>query len=175
MLDFAAWLEATPLSITIQTKGWVIPLVQSIHILMIGIVFVSILMIALRVLGKVRMDQAFAEVWNRFSPWMWTALVVMVLTGIVLVIGEPLRQFASLSFWLKMTLLAIGVVSAVVFGRALRSAATVPGLPVGDEPQFSTGTRAVAIVTVVLWLAIIFLGRAIAYDVEVWGSWSLAL
>jgi hypothetical protein len=30
------------------------------------------------------------------------------------------------------------------------------------------------VATVVLWLAIIFLGRAIAYDVEVWGSLSLA-
>jgi hypothetical protein len=27
---------------------------------------------------------------------------------------------------------------------------------------------------VILWLAVIFLGRAIAYDVEVWGPWSPA-
>ena len=39
--------------------------------------------------------------------------------------------------------------------------------------QFSAGRKAAAVATVVLWLAIIFLGRAIAYDVEVWGSLSL--
>jgi hypothetical protein len=69
-----------------------------------------------------------------------------------------------------MALLAIGVTSAVVFGRSLKSAAfaTRPGL------EFSVGAKSAAAVTVVLWLAIIFLGRAIAYDVEVWGSLSLA-
>lgn len=175
MFDFAEWLQATPLSIAIQSTGWVVPLFQSIHILMIGIVFISILMIALRVLEKVRMDQAFVDVWNRFSPWMWTGLVIMVLSGIVLVIGEPLRQFSSLSFWLKMGLLAIGATSAILFSRSLK-AATEPGLlPAGGDPQFSARTRSAAVVTIVLWLAIIFLGRAIAYDVEVWGSWSLAL
>lgn len=174
MFDFAEWLQATPLSVAIQSTGWVVPLFQSIHILMIGIVFVSILMIALRVLEMVRMDQAFADVWNRFSPWMWTGLVVMALTGVVLVIGEPLRQFSSLSFWLKMGLLAVGTVSAVLFSRSLRFAAQ-PGLPADEEPQFSAGTRSAAVATVLLWLAIIFLGRAIAYDVEVWGSLSLAL
>jgi hypothetical protein len=30
-----------------------------------------------------------------------------------------------------------------------------------------------AVATVCMWLFIIFLGRAIAYDVEVWGSWHL--
>ena len=40
---------------------------------------------------------------------------------------------------------------------------------VGDQ-QFPGGAKAVAAGTVLLWLFIIFLGRAIAYDVEVWGS-----
>jgi hypothetical protein len=39
--------------------------------------------------------------------------------------------------------------------------------------EFSPGAKAVAAGIVVVWLAIIFLGRAIAYDVEVWGSLSL--
>ena len=34
------------------------PLVQAIHIVMIGIVFVSLLVICLRVLGRVRMDES---------------------------------------------------------------------------------------------------------------------
>jgi uncharacterized membrane protein SirB2 len=171
MLDFAEWLQATPLSVTIQSVGWVIPLLQSIHILMIGIVFVSILMIALRVLQRARMDEAFRAVWGRFAPWLWSGLVVMTLTGLLLVIGEPVRELTSTSFWLKMALLAVGVAGAVGFGRSLRAAA----FATAAEPDFSTASKSAAIATVVLWLAIIFLGRAIAYDVEVWGPLSLAL
>jgi hypothetical protein len=73
---------------------------------------------------------------------------------------------SALSFWLKMTLLAIGVVSALAFGRSVgRASATAAP---------SSGARIVAVATVVLWLAIIFLGRSIAYDVEIWESWHLA-
>jgi hypothetical protein len=200
--QFGEWLQETGVSKTIQSVDWMIPLLQSIHIIMIGVVFVSSLMIALRVLGRVRADEPFASVWRRFAPWMWSGLVVMAVTGLVLIVGEPVREFTALSFWLKMSLIAIGVVTSALFGRALgREAAArgsrtdgsrnagadasgVPGVPgaaglpgaagaSASAQEFSAASKAVAIATVAIWLAIIFLGRAIAYDVEVWGSLSL--
>jgi uncharacterized protein DUF6644 len=162
------WLHATALSHTIQEVSWAVPLLQSIHILTIGIVFVSSLMIALRVLGRMRADEPFAAVWSRFAPWMWGGVGVMATTGILLVVGEPEREFGALSFWIKMTLVLIGVIGTALLGRTLlRSAAPAEG------PGFSGAAKAGAIALTVLWLAIIFLGRAIAYDKEVWGSLSL--
>jgi uncharacterized membrane protein len=155
--EFAQWLQATSLSETIQSISWLIPLVQSIHIVTIGVVFVSSLMIALRVLGRMRADEPFAEVWNRFAPWMWIGLAVMAVTGLTLVVGEPLREFTAISFWVKMTLIVVGVTGTALLGRS-------------RSGEFSGGARAGAAGLVVLWLAIIFFGRAIAYDVEVWGS-----
>ncbi|HEY7449973.1 MAG TPA: DUF6644 family protein [Vicinamibacterales bacterium] len=170
MLAFAQWLESTSLSLTIKSISWVVPLVQSIHLLAIGIVFVSLLMIALRVLGWTRPDQAFGIVLARFSPWIRYGLVVLALTGVTLVIGEPIRELMSLSFRLKMGLLAIGISSAVAFERSLEPAVIGSGL----DPEFSAAAKSAALATVLLWLAIIFLGRAIAYDVEVWGPLSPA-
>jgi hypothetical protein len=113
---------------------------------------------------------------------------VMAVTGVLLVLGEPLREFTALSFWLKMTLLAIAVLATFVFGRTFGPAGRGH---VGDQAphagpsggagaavyagasEFSAGAKAAAAGIIVLWLAIIFLGRAIAYDVEVWGSLSL--
>ena len=170
MYGFAQWLETTRVSVFIKSVEWIVPLVQSIHIVTIGVVFVSILMIALRVLGWVRMDQAFGTVLDRFAPWIRKGLVILGVTGLTLVLGEPIRELMSLSFWLKMTLLLIGVTSATRFTRSLQRA----GISAGVDPQFTTATRSAAMVTVALWLAIIFLGRAIAYDVEVWGALSLS-
>ena len=68
-------------------------------------------MITLRVVGSMRSDEPFATVWGRFAPWMWSGLVVMALTGLVLIIGEPVREFTALSFWLKMSLLVISISS----------------------------------------------------------------
>jgi hypothetical protein len=168
VLEFAAWLQATPFSVAIQSTLWLTPLLQTIHITMIGIVFVSMLNVALRVLGKLRADEPLADVWRRFAPWFWSALGVMAATGLVLVISEPVREVTALSFWLKMALLAIGVISALVFGRAIRATAGAA------DPVSSGKARAVAVATILLWVAIMFLGRWIAYDVEIWESWHLA-
>jgi len=163
---FAESLAATSLSKTIQGVDWIIPLLQSIHIITIGVVFVSSLMIALRVMGRMRADEPFAVVWNRFAPWMWSGLVVMLVTGVLLVVGEPVREFTAISFWMKMALLAVAVVATVSLGRVFASAARV------ETVVFRPGAKVFAGGILVLWLAIIFLGRAIAYDVEVWGSLS---
>jgi uncharacterized membrane protein SirB2 len=165
MRAFAEWLQASPLSTWIQTTTWVIPLVQSIHILTIGIVFGSILMVSLRVLGMIRSDETPAVVVARFSPWIGYGVIVMAVTGVILIIGEPIREFSSTSFWLKMALVAVAVASAAFFRGVLVQAA-----PSG----FSTTAKSTAAATIALWLFIIFLGRAIAYDIEVWGPLSLA-
>jgi hypothetical protein len=169
MLEFATWLQATSFSVTIQSVGWVVPFLQSVHILGIGVVFVSVLMVALRVLGRVRMEQSLAEVWARFAPFLWWGLAVMALTGMLLTISEPIREFMTLSFRLKLLLLLVGIVSAAQFGRRVRR---VAGAGANQVPP---GLRIAAIATIALWLAIIFLGRAIAYDDVIWGSWSPAV
>ncbi len=162
--EFAAWLQETPASQTIQTVTWIIPLLQSIHIVTIGIVFVSILILALRVLGVARMDDGIGEVLQRFSPWIGIGLIVMAATGSLLVVGEPVREFTALSFWLKMTLLVIAVTSGELFRRTLRSASSADA--------YSSKIKVAAVATVAVWVCIIYLGRTIAYDVEIWGSLS---
>ena len=167
---FAQWLQSTPVSVTIQSVEWIIPAVQSIHIVTIAVVFVALLTIALRVVGWMRTDQPFGAVLGRFAPWIRRGLVVLALTGITLVVGVPVRELMSLSFWLKMGLLAVGIGSAIAFQRSVGPAAVAATA----EPEFSMLAKCGAVATVLLWLTIIFLGRAIAYDVEVWGPLSLS-
>jgi len=168
--EFAEWLGSTPLSVAIQSRLWLTPTLQTIHIVMIGVVFVSMLSVALRVLGQIRTDEPLAEVWHRFAPWFWTALGVMAGTGVVLTISEPVREVSALSFWIKMALIVVGVASALYFGRTVATAAGV-----GTATSVYSGrARVVAVATIVLWVAIMFLGRWIAYDVEIWESWHLA-
>jgi hypothetical protein len=168
----ATRLQETALSQDLQSADWVVPTMQTIHILMIGVVFVSILMIALRVLGWARTEEPLLQVWRRFAPFLWTGVVVMALTGLVLILAEPVREVMALSFRIKMVLLIVGIVSAIAFGRSVRRAA-LAGEAAGFRP--SPLIRLASLATIVLWLAIIFLGRAIAYDNAVWGSWSTAV
>ena len=169
MLEFARWLAQTKISLAIQTHLWVIPTVQSIHIVAIGIVMASVFMIDLRVLGWAGADETFRDTTRRFAPWLWGALVVLFATGVLMVLGEPVRELSSLSFWLKMCLIVIGVSLAVVFQRTL-------GRLDGGWERASispVAAKCLATVTLLVWCGIVILGRLIAYD-HVWGSWSLA-
>ena len=168
MKQFALWLSTTSPSVYIQEHNtWAIPVIQSIHIMGIALVMGSVLMIDLRILGWAWVDQTLRQTTNRFGPWLTGALWLLLVTGILMVIGEPVRELVTFSLWLKMALVAIGALVAIAFQRALRQ----------HEQRWETtlvhnrSIKALAIVTFLIWVCIIFLGRLIAYD-HVWGSWS---
>jgi len=163
--DIAEWLNRTPPSVWIQSSFWFIRLLQATHLLTAGVVSVSGLMIALRILGLMRADEPFETVWRRFAPWLSSGLVVMVSTGLLQTLGDPVREFTSTSYWLKMVLLVTGITLTVLSGRRLRSA------PAGERFPVAAAIGAAALV--LLWLAIVMLGRMIAYDRAIWGSLSL--
>ena len=151
MTAFANWLAATSASVWIASHDWVIPTVQSIHIVAIGVALVSAFMIGFRVLGWAGSDQTPAETMDRYWPWLFGALGVLLVTGALMVLGEPARELLAFSFWLKMCLVVIGTVMTWWAGRHQ--------------------AKALTLVTLVVWIGIIFLGRLIAYD-HIWGSWS---
>jgi hypothetical protein len=168
MSDFAAWLANTSLSNTIAENLWVIPLVQSIHIVAIAIAFVSLFVIVLRIWGWAGSDISLAATANRFAPWLWAALAVLAVTGVLMVVGEPARELVSFSFWAKMVLLAIGIaaVGGFLLHLAHHSSAweeTLIALPT---------TKVLAGLTLLVWIGVIFMGRLIAWDALIWGPLS---
>jgi Ca2+/Na+ antiporter len=168
--QFAEWLSTTSPSVFIQNhNGWVIPTIQSIHIVGIGVVLGSAFMIYLRILGWAGMDQTLRETTSRFAPWLTGGLWLMLATGILMVVGEPVRELVTFSFWLKMSLVAVITLIAVVFQRSLRRNERQ-----WEETLINRGSiKGLAILTFLIWACIIVLGRLIAYD-HVWGSWSPA-
>ena len=96
--QFAEWLAQTSLSTLIVAHGdWAIPTLQSVHIVAIGLGLASVLMIDLRVLGWAGHDQTLRQTTNRFGPWLSAALLVLLVTGFLMVVGEPLRELVNLS------------------------------------------------------------------------------
>ena len=154
MQRFAEWLGQTGPSLAVQTNAWVIPTVQSLHIVAIGVVVGSVLMIALRVLGYAGHDQTLAQTTGRFGPWVSWGLVVLLVTGAVMVVGEPVRELLAFSFWLKMALVLLAAGATFTLRRR--------------------GGRVLAGMTLLIWASVVVLGRLIAYD-YVWGSWSTIL
>jgi hypothetical protein len=156
---FCEWLATTDLSAQIQTVTWIIPTVQTIHILSIASVLSAAAMVNLQVLGILSRRQPLAAVARRFLPWIWWTLIVLLLSGGTLIVGEPARSLLNPAFLLKMSLLATVLILTLILQRGLRLDALFWENPRGRR----VGGRLLAAVSLVLWVGIVFAGRWIAY------------
>ena len=153
--QFCSWLEKTPVSIALQTAEWIIPTVQTVHIMAIGLVMSAVLMIDLRLMGWAWAEQPLTRVAARFMPVVWRTLPVLLLTGLVMIIAEPARSLENGAFQLKMLLLALVVACTVVVSRRIGA----------NRWNASSGwlRRGFPVLSLVLWVGIVFAGHWIAY------------
>jgi hypothetical protein len=157
---FCMWLQGTSISLAIQRTDWVVPLVQTIHILSIAAVVSAALMIDLRVLGALGRDQSVERVSRRFRPVIWRTLPTLLATGVVLIIGEPTRALENPVFGLKMALLAAAIAVTLAHQLPLRKDPAY-----WDHPGARRGAiRVIAALSLLSWSGIIFAGRWIAYS-----------
>jgi hypothetical protein len=153
------WLATTSLSLTIQNVTWIIPLVQTIHILCVAAVFSSVLMVDLRLLRLVQRAQPLSSVTSRFLSWLWVFLGILLITGSLLIIGEPERSLLNPAFLLKMAMLIAVIFITVLIARPLRTNEGFWEASFGRQ----AAAKLIAIVSLALWSGIIFAGRWIAY------------
>jgi hypothetical protein len=154
---FCAWLEQSSLSQSLQSIAWVVPAVQTVHILAVATVLGSALLLNLRFLGLAGLDQPLARACARFLPAIWWALPVLMLTGAVLITGEPARSLKNPIFQLKMSLLiaALALTGLLQLGLARGGA--------GETAAPRGAAILIALPSLVLWGAIVCAGRWIAY------------
>lgn len=153
---FCDWLSNTPFSMAIQNAFWVIPTVQSVHILAIATVMASVVMLDFRLLGVTGRGQTIPEMAERFLPWVWGAVAVLAASGSILIIGEPGRELLSQVFWAKMTLLACALTLTGVFQYVLYNSNKF-------WERRKVVARVTAVVSLLLWCSILAAGRWIAY------------
>jgi hypothetical protein len=158
ILHFCAWLSRTPFSRAIQDVSWIIPILQSIHILAIGVVMASVGRLDLQFGGIIHRGEPLAGLAERFLPWVWGGLAILLTTGALLIVGEPARELANSTFWLKM-----GLVGTVVILTLLMARLAGGNRLGGAAPSRRRLVRVLAVASLLIWVAIVVCGRGIAY------------
>ena len=160
MLDrFIGWLADTRASDVIRSVTWVIPAVQTVHILAISAVFSAVMLIHLRSLKFVARSEPRADVARRFAPIIWYGTLVLLVTGVILIVGEPHRELANPVFQIKMVLLVVALVLTAVFQRLMQA-----DLLYWDHTHARrAAAAALSVISLAVWIGIVFAGRLIAY------------
>jgi hypothetical protein len=159
---FSDWLAATALSASLQGVSWVVPTVQTLHLLAIAAVLSSASMISLRLAGVGARTQSMAAVAARFVPWVWYAVVVLAASGLILILVEPARPLTNPVFFLKLALIVAVALLMLVISAPLRT----------DSLYWERSARrraagwSVAALSWMLWVSVICAGRWIAYTLS---------
>ena len=155
------WLNDTHFSVIMRESTWAEPIVETIHVLMLTLFFGFAVLLDLRLLGVVLKSRPITEVLKQLNKWLTFGYVVMIVTGLLLFAGDPISFWSTLAFKVKMVLLVFVGINAWVFNKTIgRRTDDWDHTP---TPPFQA--KMAGIISLVLWISIIALGRAIAYTI----------
>src|SRR5262245_5678406 len=150
---FLQTLEGTGLSIWVRDSPfWAI---LSIHAIGMAVLVGVSVVIALRILGFVQ-DLPLSPL-RRLYGFIWAGFWIQVVSGVLLLIGYPTKSLTNLDFYLKLILIAGGMIVMQMLRKRVFSD------PAMSESDMMVKGRALALWSLVLWVATVTSARLLAY------------
>ena len=143
-----------------ETPGteWLFPIVETLHVMALSIVFGSIAMVDLRLLGISSRDSEVSQLVGEVLPWTWSAWGVAALCGTLMFLAKAETYLGNLQFRLKLLCMALAAVNMLVFHfGAYRQ---VGRWNVGDPPS---SAKLAGALSLSLWTGVVFFGRWVGF------------
>ena len=160
IVQAAEWLEATWLSTAIRESIWVYPIVESVHVLTIAVFLGLTAAMDARLLGAALRETPVGVVMARLLPWIRAGFAVMIVTGLLLFAGTPVRFTTNVFFQIKLALLALAGLNVWLFHHRLFPTVQEWGAA-ASPPRHA---RLAGAASLVLWTLALATGRLIAYN-----------
>jgi hypothetical protein len=138
---------------------WLFPIVETLHVISLAMVFGSIVMVDLRLVGATSRNSAVSRLSGEVLPYTWGAFICAVITGTLLFISKAHVYFYNLQFQLKFLCMFLAGVNMAAFHfgayrRVLEWNETHP------PPR---AARLAGALSIALWVGVIFFGRWIGF------------
>ncbi|MBV4551858.1 hypothetical protein HU742_011980 [Pseudomonas sp. SWRI102] len=156
--DWMDQLGDSSLALAMRSELWLYPLVEVVHIIGFSLLVGAVVMFDLRVLGLSK-DIAVTSLARHLLRWAVAALLLIVPAGLMMFSAHPQDFAGNNVFILKLCLIAAAGINALLFHVG----------PYRSVEQWNTGhkapgvARTQALVSVLLWVTVIFCGRLLAY------------
>jgi len=154
-----ATLQATRLAEYIRESLYFFPFLESLHVVGLTMVFGTIAILDLRMLGIASTRRTVGRVASDVETWAWWAFGLTFVTGALMFITNAGVYYHNIFFRLKMATLAVAGLNVAFFEVTARRSIQ----QWNDEARAPAAGRAAATVSLILWIAIIFLGRWIGF------------
>jgi hypothetical protein len=160
LLRFAEAIGATWISVALHESFYMYGWIESLHVITLMVSLGMLIVIDLRMLGLWLKDVPASKIAQRLDRPMLIGFSIMVVTGVLLYVGIPIRTTQSLWFRIKVILLVAAFINAWLFRKHMQaSVGTWDAAPVPPRR-----TRIAAALSLTLWASVVACGRFIAYD-----------
>jgi Family of unknown function (DUF6644) len=156
---FLESLESSGLASWIRESLYAFPLIESCHVIGLTMVFGTIAVVDLRLLGFAWVQRPFTRVAKDIFRWTWIAFALTVTTGLLMFITNARIYYGNAQFRAKMLFIGLSGLNMLIFelttGRHVRRWDTNKSAP--------TAGRLAGALSLLLWISVIFLGRWIGF------------
>ena len=155
-------LEASGLGQAMRQWLWLYPAVETVHIVGIALLFGSIAVLDLRLLGVGRSIPA-RRLARHILPWTAASFLLIVPSGLMMFTAHASDFISSPVFVLKMCLIMAAGLNAALFHTIV-----FPSVEVWDSEEMRKlgpppSARFSAAVSLAIWICVIACGRLLAY------------
>ena len=162
-----AWIERTPVALWVRESLWGFPFSLVLHAWSMALLVGISLVLAVSALGIA--PRVLLPLAEKSKPVIWTAFVVSLISGLLLLSAYPAKALTNEVFYLKLAFIAVAMTLAVsLVNQCKRLPAThwVPGNgPLG--PWFPASARLRAAGILLAWFGVIAAGRLLAYTYSI--------
>jgi hypothetical protein len=155
------WMADTAWSVGLHESRYAYSIIESVHVWTLCVFVGFAVFLDLRLLGLTLRRVPVSQIAERILPWTKVAFVVMVASGLLLFFAIPLRTYHNVFFRLKAVLLVLAALNAWVFHNGGLYGRLAEWDTVAPTPR---AAKLAGATSLVLWVAIIFSGRMIAYN-----------
>jgi hypothetical protein len=153
-------VQDLPVSIAIRESLWVYPIIETTHVLGMCLFLGLVAMMDLRLVSATMRSVPVTEVQQRLFPWQMVGLVLMTVSGLLLLLSEPLRFYDNPFFRAKVVLLLLAIVNAVAFHTTVYTRVA----QWDAQPVPPMAARLAGGLSLLLWVGVVTAGRMIAYN-----------
>jgi len=149
--DIEPWLKslaaAEPVQL-IKSSSWALPMILCGHVLALTVLGGATLLPGLRLMGVGMTSVSPSSIEKTVRPWLWGALIALAITGLLMVIVNPMKLYRAPAFLVKVVALVPALILSFGVVRLIAS----------RDGVITQQARILAGVALALWLgaALIF-------------------
>lgn len=153
-------LSDTSLSAQLQSSEQLWVLLEGTHVLTLMLFAGTIFLVDLRLIGVALRGTPVSTVTSSVLPYTVGGFVVMVITGLALYFANPFEYYHNIVFRLKIGFLLAAAFNIFLFHHKVQADRDTWD----SASQPPVAARVSAVISLVLWTAVIIAGRYVAYD-----------